>query len=201
MLATTVLVPFLAVFRQLYPGIKLQFLDMAEQDLEQALVDEEIDLGIGTSTGTHREISCTPLFTDTYLAVLPAAHPLARKRQIAWEMLSREPLIALSPHSPLRQQLDTHFTQLGVVPTFAFEVSFPTTVFSMVRHDMGMSVLPANAQLLADAKGLEFRKLGPPSLRRTVGVFQLTRRSLSPATTILLESLMDYVKEHREVLG
>lgn len=200
-LSTTLLVPFMAMFRQLYPGIKLQFIDMAEQDLRQALIDEEIDLGIGTSLAAHREITCTPLFTDTYLAVLHAAHPLGEKRQISWEMLSREPLIALSPRSPLRQQLDTHLTQLNIAPNYAFEVSFPATVFSMIRHDMGVSVLPANAQLLADAKGLVFRKLGPPTLHRAVGAFHLTRRSPSPATTILLKVLMEYVKEHREVLG
>lgn len=200
-LSTTLLVPFMAMFRQLYPGIKLQFLDMAEQDLQRALIDEEIDLGIGTSLAAHREITCTPLFTDNYLAVLHAAHPLADKRQISWDMLSREPFIALSPRSPLRQQLDTHLTQLDIVPNYAFEVSFPATVFSMVRHGMGVSILPANAQLLADAKGLVFRKLGSPTLHRAVGAFHLTRRSMSPATTILLKVLMEYVKEHREVLG
>ncbi|MDK3024112.1 LysR family transcriptional regulator [Cupriavidus taiwanensis] len=200
-LSNTLLVPFMARFRLDYPGIKLQFMDMAEQDLERALVDEEIDLGIGTYLEPHREITCTPLFTDTYRVAMPAAHPLARRRRIPWTALASEPLIALSPRSPLRRQLDSHLAALGITPNPVFEVSFPGTVFSMIRHGMGLSILPANARMLADAGDLVFRELGAPALQRTVGAFHLARRSPSPAAAMMLEALQAYVEAHRDRLA
>ncbi|QIM49413.1 LysR family transcriptional regulator [Pusillimonas sp. DMV24BSW_D] len=194
-LAAVLLSPFMRLFRDQYPGIKLQLRDMAEQDLQRRLLEDDIDMGVGTRREAHDEIDSTPLFSDTYIAVLPPKHPLGTRNSISWKQLCNEPFIALSRSSPLRREIDQHLTRLGLSLKEMHEVSFHTTVLAMVRNGLGVSVLPANSQEVPEAQGLQFRKLSTHKLKRETALFQLRHRSLSPAAQLFKDALLNYVKK------
>jgi len=50
------------------------------------------------------------------MAVLPAKHRLATKKQISLKDLDGERMVMLSQHSFVRYQLDEAFSSLGVAP-------------------------------------------------------------------------------------
>jgi DNA-binding transcriptional LysR family regulator len=196
-LSVTLLIPFMQYFLRQYPGIRLELRDMAEQAIQQSLLDEEVDIGIGTHLESRTEIIETPLFADSYLALLPPDHVLAGARTVPWSSLSKHAFIALSPSSAIRREIERHLATLNVSLNNIYEVSFPTTVFAMVRNGMGMSVLPANASQLPEARDVVFKPLGAPKLQRQVCTFRLRHRSLSLAGELLHQTLLQYVAGQR----
>lgn len=199
-LSATLMVPFMKHFHGLHPGVRLELMDIAEQGIQRAVLDENVDMGVGTQTQTNPEILATSLFCDAYRALLPVGHPLARRRAVPWNLLAEQPWIALSPLSPIRREIDAHLTALGVSVNVAYEVSFPSTVFAMVGMGLGVSVLPANAQQTGQARGGLFRPLATQVPERVVAVFRLRQRALSPAAQLFHDMLLEWVAAHKAML-
>lgn len=193
-LSANLICPFMRFFYDRYPGIKLQLRDVAEQDIHHHILNDDVDMGIGTRLDSTEEITETPLFSDHYVAVLHQDHPLHRRKTVSWKQLCEQPFIALSRSSPIRQEIDRHLASLKLEPTEIHEVSLHTTVLAMVRNRLGSSILPANSQHVPGAVGLAFRPLAAPLLRRQTCIFQLRRRALSPAAQLFREELLAYVK-------
>jgi DNA-binding transcriptional LysR family regulator len=79
--------PFIKAFGIRYPGLRVELLDVAEQDVERQVLEEKADIGIGTHTHEDPEITARPLFCDTYQAVLPSGHRLVSSRHVSWRLL------------------------------------------------------------------------------------------------------------------
>ena len=193
-LSSSLLIPFIALFQQRYPGIRVELLDMAEQDISRRLAQEPIDFGLGTDWNRPDTIEAHPVMQDQYQALLPHHHPLTAKAQIRWHDLAAHPFIALSSHSPLGQAIQRQLTALDIRFAQVHEVSLHTTVLSMVRHGLGLAILPANTQSLPEAAQIIFRPLKAPVLPRQVSLLQLRQRSLAPAATLFRSELLAHIK-------
>ncbi|HUH87435.1 MAG TPA: LysR family transcriptional regulator [Pusillimonas sp.] len=200
-LSAILITPFMRQFYDRYPGIKLQLRDVAEQDIYQSILNDDVDMGVGTKLDSHDEIQETPLFADHYVAVLHKDNPLGKRKTVPWAQLCKEPFIALSRSSPLRQDIDRHLALLKLRPNKIHEASFHTTVLAMVRNRLGSSILPTNSQYVPGASGLVFRPMGTPVLRRQTCVFQLSRRALSPAAQLFREELRGYIAQSQATQG
>ncbi|MFM0210799.1 LysR family transcriptional regulator [Paraburkholderia sediminicola] len=200
-LSVTLLVPFMREFQASYPGVHVVLRDTAEENIRNALIAEDADIGIGTFREAQSEVTETDLFRDTFVALLPEHHVLARKRVVTWSALAEWPFIALSPGSPIRRDLDAHLSTQDVRLNVAYEVSFPSTVFALVSNGMGISLLPANSRHLMNVSGIEFRPLGKPAIMRRVCTFRLKHRALSPAAELFHTLLIDYVEANRTRLA
>jgi|SRR5690606_5108518 len=200
-LSTTLLIPFLRQFQDRYPGIRLELLDMAEQDIHPRLSSESIDFGLGTKWIEDDEVESQHLFKDSYQALLPEGHSLARAKSVKWAQLVQFPFIALSSHSPIHQGIARHFASQNIHPPRIQEVSFHTTVLAMVRNGMGLSVLPANTRALPESAGIVFKPLAKPFLQREICLFQLGNRSLSPACQLFKDELIQFTQQSGKRLG
>ena len=195
-LSSSLLIPFIARFHQRYPGIRVELLDMAEQDISRRLEQEPIDFGLGTDWNRPDTIDAHPVLQDHYQALLPHHHPLTAKPQIRWHDLADYPFIALSAQSPLGQAIQRQLTALDIRFALVHEVSLHTTVLSMVRHGLGLAILPANTQSLPEAAQIIFRPLTAPALHRQVSLFQLRQRSLAPAADLFRTELLAHITQH-----
>jgi LysR family transcriptional regulator, carnitine catabolism transcriptional activator len=200
-LSVTLLVPFMREFQASYPGVHVVLRDTAEENIRETLIAEDADIGVGTFQEIQSEITETDLFRDTFVALVPGDHVLARKRTVAWSALAEWPFIALSPGSPIRRDLDAHIAAQGIRLNVAYEVSFPSTVFALVSNGMGISLLPANSRHLMNVPDVEFRSLGKPAITRRVCTFQLKHRTLSPAAELFHTLLVDHVATNRSRLA
>ncbi|MFC4706686.1 LysR substrate-binding domain-containing protein [Paraburkholderia caffeinitolerans] len=175
--------------------------DTAEENIRETLIAEDADIGVGTFREAQSEIEESDLFRDTFVALVPEKHVLAKKRTVAWSALAEWPFIALSPGSPIRRDLDAHISAQGVQLNVAFEVSFPSTVFALVSNGLGISLLPANSRHLMNVSGIALRALGEPAIMRRVCTFRLKHRSLSPAAELFQTLLTEYVAANRPQLA
>jgi DNA-binding transcriptional LysR family regulator len=94
-------------FAQVRPDVTVDVVRMEWDDQEQLLRDGRVDVGVVRPPIDERGLRLLPLFSEDQLAVLPATHPLARRRSLrrvdlAGERLLRYTDIAPGSESPLR---------------------------------------------------------------------------------------------------
>lgn len=183
-------------FKSRYPDIRIVLRDVAEEHIVETVRVGHVDLAVGTSAEPDQEIEETPLLVDRFIALCCEDHPLSRQRHIAWRDLEGFPFIALAPTSPIRQLIDATTRDAGVALDIAYEVSFATTVLSLVGVDLGVSVLPMNNHPSLPAFRIHAREVIAPVVTRQISIFTRRHRGLSPAAAQFVAFLRDYVASH-----
>ena len=188
--------PAFKAFRLEHPDIKLVLKDVAEEQIPQTLTAGDADFGIGTCFALEESsnLAETPLFDDRFIVLCSKDHSLALKEQIAWSELQDQPFIALAPASPIRKLIDDTANQQGVRLAITNEVSFATTVLSLVSAGVGVSVLPINNHPYLPAFDVHSAALTDPIITRKISIFTQKNRSLSPASSAFIEFLKKFVK-------
>ncbi len=97
--APYIIPPILARFHGRYPDVEVSLITGNTQQIEQALEQQEIDLGIVEGHSRHSSISYTEFMKDEIVLVSNPAHPLAKKASIRPEDLTRIPLLLREPGS------------------------------------------------------------------------------------------------------
>ena len=87
----------------------------------------------------------TPLLADRFQAVLPAAHPLARRRAIRLQDLREEPWIGGAPSSGWYRIVRHACQQAGFNPRADFASDDYIAVQALVAAGLGVSVIPGLA--------------------------------------------------------
>lgn len=186
-------------FKQMHPDIHFVLHDVAEENIMSTVLSGSVDFGIGTSNELEVGLDQIPLFDDRFIALCNFEHPLAERSQIEWPELQGQPFIALAPRSPIRKLIDRAVAEAGLTLNVVNEVSFATTVLSLVSAGLGVSVLPVNNHPSLPAFQLHGCRLINPVITRKIGILQPSHRSLSPAAEAFVQFLHEYVKRPTDV--
>lgn len=132
----------IAHLRQRHPGARVQVQEGRVRDMVQRLLDGELDCVFGAITPELLASEQLPLLRpavllEDALCVLAAqAHPLARRRALAWADLRDQPWVAPPKDTLVRQGLMTAFLNGGLQPPEpVVEVLSSVTVGSLLRLD------------------------------------------------------------------
>jgi len=193
-------------YHQQYPHIGIYLRDDNASGIEQRVLDNDVDFGIGSNHSNLPELNYTTVLVDSYGVVFPPSHPLASCSQLTWQMISVYPQVHLTEDSGTRSQLyqleKDHHLDLRLTGTL-IEVSTPAGLAEMINAGIGISLLPALAASTSAFSNLSFAPLSNPKLQREMCIISRKGRALSPAAETLLEvvtdkfknaSLPDYVK-------
>jgi LysR family transcriptional regulator, carnitine catabolism transcriptional activator len=196
-LAATLMPWVISGFSAGRPGITVVLRDVVEQEIKRLVRAGEVDLGVGTSLDpdAEAELEEVPLLEDRLVALLPADHALAQKRSVSWRELAAQPLIVLGSGSPLRALVERAFRSNGIAVMPAYEVSFSSTVISMVAAGMGVAALPVNARQVTPKVRVAVRPLVRPVVPRRVSLFKRRDSGLSPAAEAFHLSLREHVRQ------
>ncbi|MFC3125587.1 LysR family transcriptional regulator [Pseudoroseomonas globiformis] len=182
----------IARLQSTYPHLQVRLREAVTGQVYEMVRSEQVDLGLATDLSPGGALAVERLFQDRILALLPAAHPLARLRAIPLARLAGEKLLLLESDSSIRRLVDDAFAAGGHMLRPAFEAVHMGTLAGMARAGLGIALMPSTAPETAMAPGLVTRPLGPPELRRWVGLIRLRDRSLPPAA----EALADILRDH-----
>ena len=113
-------------------------------ELLQALVRGQMDLAFVRPDDTIRELRFRPLVEEKLFVLLPANHPLARRRTIRAADIGSEPFISFSPsYSPaLRRVIDDYLRHSGVDATPVHEAETLPMAITFVLSSRGVTLLP-----------------------------------------------------------
>ncbi|GAB2830169.1 LysR family transcriptional regulator [Actinocorallia aurea] len=160
--ACRVLPEFVRTFRRLHPAVDVVVLEGTDGEIDEWIRTGVIDLGV--VSGPRPDLRAVPLAGDEFLAVLPAAHPLAAEGSVCLADLADDPfLLSGAGCEPLIQTL---YRALGLTLSPARRVQRMDTLLAMVREDLGVSVVPSLAlpELLDGISAVPLRPAAPRRL-------------------------------------
>jgi DNA-binding transcriptional LysR family regulator len=148
--ATYALLPQLAAaLRRALRGVVL---DLRGELLTPAQVvglrEGTLDLGLLRPPVRERELAVEVVGREPLVAVLPEAHPLAAAHAVPLEELSGEPFVVYPSHfrSVVHDAVEETCAAHGFLPHVALEVSETSTLVSFVAAGLGVSLVPESVR-------------------------------------------------------
>ncbi|MEJ0002862.1 MAG: transcriptional regulator CynR [Pararobbsia sp.] len=136
--------PLLQRFRTDYPGIALSVRVAAQEEIEPALRDDELDLGIGFGDLPADDIEATPLHKERLALIVGAGRPSTGKAVVTAVEVAAMPLALLDASFSTRRVVDHYFRSRGLRPTIAVEANSIAVIVEIVRRTDVATILPEN---------------------------------------------------------
>lgn len=171
-------------FADAHPRLVVNVTELQTRGIVEAVLEGRADVGIFVSGPVPRELGVYPYRSDELCVVVPARHPLARRRTVRFDDLLEEDFVGLQPGSALSDLLIAK----GVSRLKSrVQVRSFDSVCRMVEANLGIAVLPRGAAAPhASALQLRLVALDEPWARRdlVIGVRAIERLPV-PARALL----------------
>jgi LysR family transcriptional regulator, benzoate and cis,cis-muconate-responsive activator of ben and cat genes len=166
--------PLLHEYRSRYPRVSIHLEERTPERVWEMVAKGRLSAAITRPVMAHEALGLrTILLREERLGiVVPATHPLAKRRSVSWTVLAREPLIVLAR----REGMGLHDAVLagcrgaGVTPRLAYTPSLIGTVMSYVEAGAGTGVVTES--VVAPAPMVRFVLLKPVQCVPLVLVWQ-----------------------------
>jgi DNA-binding transcriptional LysR family regulator len=169
------------------PQTHITLINRSSDGIAELVARGTLDLGLVTLPLNHEELEERALVQQRLVAVLPAAHPLARARKLSLERLVQEPLLQLDPGTRTGALLAQYLRQHGVTPRVVLDSGSFEVIKRYVAEGLGVSFLPEHVVQDTDP-GIAKRHLpGLPEV--TIGAIWRRDNYLSSGARLLLELL------------
>lgn len=187
-LFTTHLVgPLMQEFHKRHPDVSVTIHILAQAELEQALVEDRIDIGLAFSVVESDEIDIEPIQKDELCLIVGKTHPLYRRSKVRVTELGETRLALLTRAFITRLPIDRYFHTHGVRPPIAIEANSADSIIAIVRGAALATVMPsASSRQIADLKAI---RLIPSPGEWTMSVLQRKGAYRSSASKALAEIL------------
>jgi len=175
----TLLPPLMAAFEEANPRMEVRLQDTVLEQMLARVRQGEVDIGIGPEPAPDPELERSALLSAPFMLACPKAHPLARKRRVAWSDLRGLTFVTMYRNfrSQVMNELQGWPRDLEIASMR--ETALATTAFGMVQAGLGVTMCPVYAQALAGSFDLVLRPLGAPVVSAELFVFTRKGRSLS----------------------
>src|SRR3954470_3142334 len=172
----------LATFHRRYPGVELTVREQSSEELAAMLRDDEVDLAFLSVTERIQShgLALHPLVREELVAVLPADHRLAGRREVPLAELAGDAFISFREGARLRELLVTAAATAGFAPRIALESNESHRICSLVSRGLGVAILPRSDGESAGST-VAVSALGGPALQRDVTLAARSQRRLPPA--------------------
>jgi DNA-binding transcriptional LysR family regulator len=178
----------LATFHDRHPGIELVVQEEPSEVMLQHLHADAVDLAFLSVNRLDPgpDIRLHQFLDEPLVALLPLAHPLARRRRIDMGELRGERFVVFGEGGSLRRIVVQGAREAGFEPALAFESTESARIRAMVSHGLGVALLPASE---AEHEGLPVAMVAVrrPSLARDVTLAWREARRHSPAARAFLD--------------
>ncbi len=127
-----------------YPQINLRLRELEGAELIEQLHTANLDLVIVRDLQTdhlNKNYRSQNLYRDQLMVILPAAHPLAQKKEISIAQLADFEFTLLPPGSGVYEQVVTLCEHAGFTPNVRFESTHIETILSVVANSQQVTLL------------------------------------------------------------
>lgn len=161
-----ILPPLLARFHSLHQEVKVELLSGNTEQIEQALLNKKIEMGVIEGKSKRREIQYTPFLKDEIVLVCSSKNAWAKKEEIKPDILKKIPLLLREPGSGTLEVIADALKQKGIrLSDLTVEMQLGSTeaIKSYLQHSDCMAFLSLHAILRELESGtlkiIEIKKL------------------------------------------
>jgi DNA-binding transcriptional LysR family regulator len=186
----------LADFRAAHPGVAIHMVEDTQDGVLAALEADELDCAFSALNpdALGNEFAATLLWEDEIVVALPLGHRLGACKEVTFEALAAEDLIAYRENSALRRRLERTMADRGLEPRNAFICTEMAAVRGLASKGLGVAVMPRS---VAEQPGppIELRPVGPERLTWPIALVWRAARRQSPAGKAFLKVALDYAEK------
>ncbi|MEM1430106.1 MAG: LysR family transcriptional regulator [Pseudomonadota bacterium] len=189
--------PAIAGFRAAGHAARLRILDLAANEVAEAVAQGDADFGVGAIPMLEPVTEFTLLLEDSLVLALPVAHPLVRTDRVRWRDLNAEALILPARGTGNRLLIDEALARSRTEVSWAYEVLRTTTALDLVAEGVGLAPLPRTALDALRAPGVTYRAITSPDVSRPVGLLSRIGQTDGPAVQALKDALFAEARARR----
>jgi LysR family cyn operon transcriptional activator len=168
---TTYLVgPLVRQFHGRHPGIGISVDVLAQTEMETALSEDRIDLGVAFGTVQSDDIVARPLYEECLCLVVGEGHSAFDHAELAASGLDGMDLALLDTTFVTRAAIDRYLQANAAHPRIAVESNSVGCLLATLRGGGLATIMPQAAA--SEITGLKAIQLLPPIASRTVSVLQ-----------------------------
>ena len=169
-----------------YPGVDVRLQEQISSAVARSVVENAADVGILSAEHHGGELAgqltLLPYREDELVLVVPAGHPLARRRRVRLADALGHDLIGMHPGSAIHQLLQRGAAELGQPLRLRMQVTGYDALCLMVAAGLGVGVMPrGSAALYRRQLAIRVLDLAEPWARRRL---LLCVRSLAALSTV-----------------
>jgi len=136
------LMPAIAKFRELHPGIQIRVHRMFSRDIPHEVLNYRLDLGAISYVPRDPQLQATEIVKDELTLVVPPKHSLAKKREVDVADLGAESFVAHIVESPFRRRVIELFARNRTVLNMPTEMPTIESIKRFVQMGMGVAIVP-----------------------------------------------------------
>jgi len=136
------LLPALARYRKLHPGVKLVMHRTFSRDIPQEVLNYRLDLGAVSYVPEDPKLVAVEILRDELTFVVPPKHRLARRRSVDIKELGGETFVAHNVDSPYRTRVIQLFEKYRTPLRRDIEMPTIESIKRFVQMGMGVAIVP-----------------------------------------------------------
>ncbi|MDE2394459.1 MAG: LysR family transcriptional regulator [Burkholderiales bacterium] len=160
-LSQTVIPLAIAAFRRAYPDVRFHLQTLVSTQLVQAVLTQQVELALAIVPVDHPNLKVSTIHRNPMLAILPAEHPLAARRQLRIADLQGCDFIGYHADTPLGQTLGKLFESAAVTPNVVAEVRLTHIACALAQAGAGVALVDESAVRGQSWRNVVLRPLRP----------------------------------------
>ena len=187
-------------FQKKYPGIHISVSGEGTKDINTALREERLDLGVGMlseNVPIARDVQVIPLTHDEGVAVVNKNKAYAAVDAISIRDIKDENFVLMNEQYLLYDDIMQLCMQAGFTPNVTAKSSQWDFPLKMVDSNLGVSILPrplVEKSELPDIKAVKIKE----GFNWDIGFFCLKNRPRTHAMNQFIDFTKEYLMEHKE---
>jgi DNA-binding transcriptional LysR family regulator len=178
-------------FKKRFPNVQVLVDRSYGARVVEAVVDNQADFGITQLPVKEKRLQVNKIHSDEINVIVPASHPLARRKQVLPSDLIGQPLL-LPKTGTTRSRLNAWMELVEDEISVSMELDSTEMMKRFVLAGLGISFIAATHCKEEVASGqLAAISLGPDPMVRTVGLIYRKDKALSKAALGFIEVALD----------
>jgi DNA-binding transcriptional LysR family regulator len=188
----------LAEVRRIHPALDVK-ITVGSADRSIAMLRSGVaDLGLLTLPVEASDLVSVPVLEEELLLVTYPSHPLARLKPVRAIDLNRQPFVLFETGSATRRLVDDFFARERLEAAIVMETENVEIIKAMVRHGLGISIIPWQAAAADVGSGQLFcSRIDGHSLFRQTG-WLYAKMSRLPRTVAEILRIFETVRPRLE---
>ncbi len=165
-------------FRRRHPDVRFEIETRQYADLVEAVLTQEVDLGLGFDIQPHPGLEAAPLSQAGFIGIFPAAMARTLPAVVKLDFFRKHPFIGLRLSDPLGNAYAAALKVSGVTLQPIVEVQTNGVALSLVAQGAGAAIVDQYTAAARDPRSVAARRVEPP-IRFVVHTVHARHRPLS----------------------